>query len=104
SGYFRAAPIVPLSRGLGASTKPGAIQSGELQGRSSVWLPAWLPSASHHHALVLVTTIGPLRGPVTAPCPAQAPPPNPIAAAFGGGHPSSACIPAASTAISSLSA
>jgi hypothetical protein len=24
-GYFRAAPIVPLSRGLGASTKPGAI-------------------------------------------------------------------------------
>jgi ABC-type multidrug transport system permease subunit len=25
-GYFRAAPIVPLSRGLGASTKPGAIQ------------------------------------------------------------------------------
>jgi hypothetical protein len=26
SGYFRAAPIVPLSRGLGASTKPGAIQ------------------------------------------------------------------------------
>lgn len=27
SGYFRAAPIFPLSRGLGASTKPGAIQS-----------------------------------------------------------------------------
>src|SRR5271166_5286029 len=25
SGYFRAAPISPLSRGLGASTKPGAI-------------------------------------------------------------------------------
>ena len=25
SGYFRVAPIVPLSRGLGASTKPGAI-------------------------------------------------------------------------------
>src|SRR5208283_4499714 len=27
SGYFRTAPIVPLSRGLGASTKPGAIHS-----------------------------------------------------------------------------
>src|SRR5213079_2189800 len=26
SGYFRAAPIVPLSRELGTSTKPGAIQ------------------------------------------------------------------------------
>ena len=26
SGYFRAAPIVPLPRGLGASTKPRAIQ------------------------------------------------------------------------------
>ena len=54
--------------------------SGELQGRSSVWLPAWLPSVGHHRALVLVTTIGPLPGAVTAPCPSQAPPPNPIAA------------------------
>ena len=45
-----------------------------------MWLPAWLPSVGHHHALVLVTTIGPLPGAVTAPCPSQAPPPNPIAA------------------------
>ena len=28
SGYFRAAPISPLSRGLGVSTKPGAIHTG----------------------------------------------------------------------------
>jgi len=45
-----------------------------------VWLPAWLPAAGDHHALVLVTTIGPL--PVARPRLAlvQAPPPNPTAA------------------------
>ena len=67
-------------RYLGFAAARCSHRSGELHGRSSVWLPAWLPSAGHHHALVLVTTIGPLPGDVTAPCLAQAPPPNPAAA------------------------
>ena len=47
-------------------------QSGELEGRSSAWLPAWLPAAhdtGHRDALVLVTNIGPSTGAGTA-CPA----------------------------------
>ena len=67
-------------RYLGFAAARCSRPSGELQCRSSVWLPAWLPSAGHHHALVLVTTIGPLPSAVAAHCPAQAPPPNPIAA------------------------
>jgi hypothetical protein len=67
-------------RCLGFAAARRSHPSGELQGRSSVWLPARPPSAGHRHALVLVTTIGPLPGAVTAPCLAQAPPPNPIAA------------------------
>jgi hypothetical protein len=67
-------------RYLGFAAAGCSHPSEELQGRSSVWLPAWLPSAGHHYALVLVTTIGPLPGAVTAPCLAQAPPPNPTAA------------------------
>jgi hypothetical protein len=61
-------------RDLGFVAARCSHPSGELQGRSSVWLPAWLPSVAHHHALALVITIGPLPGAVTAPCPAQAPP------------------------------
>jgi hypothetical protein len=56
-------------RGLGFVTARCSHPSGELQGRSSVWLPAWLPSVGHHHVLVLVTTIGPLPSAVTAPAP-----------------------------------
>jgi hypothetical protein len=54
-----------------------------------VWLPAWLPAAhdtGHRDALVLVTNIGPSTGEGTAPCPAQTPPPNPIAAEPGDGR------------------
>jgi len=40
----------------------------------------------HLSALVLVATSGPSPGEVTAPCPAQAPPPNPIAAEPGDGR------------------
>src|SRR5208282_4340150 len=39
SGYFRAAPIFPLSRGLGASTKPGAIQRWPSNATASDWTP-----------------------------------------------------------------
>jgi hypothetical protein len=67
-------------RDLGLVAARCSSPSGGIQDRSSVWLPAWLPSAAHHHALVLVTTIGPLPGAVTALCPAQTPPPNPAAA------------------------
>jgi hypothetical protein len=45
---------------------------GELEGRSSVWLPVWLPAAEdtgHRGALVLVTGVGPSTGEGTAPCP-----------------------------------
>jgi hypothetical protein len=67
-------------RYLGFAAARCTHPSGEIQGRSSVWLPAWLPSAGQHHALVLVTTIGLVPGAVTAPCRAQTSPPNPIAA------------------------
>ena len=40
----------------------------------------------HLGALVLVTTSGPFPGAVTSPCPAQTPPPNPIAAEPGDGR------------------
>src|SRR5712691_2591836 len=63
-------------------------QSGEAEGRSSVWLPAWLPTAHgawHRDPLVLVTTSGP-SGDVTAAD--QTPPrtrslPNPVTDGFG---------------------
>ena len=40
----------------------------------------------HLGALVLVATSGPFPGEVTSPCPAQTPPPNPIAAEPGDGR------------------
>ena len=64
-------------------------ESEEVEGRSSPWLPAWLPAAhdtGHRNALVLVSNIGPSADEGTAPCPAQTPPPNPTAAEPGDGR------------------
>ena len=52
-------------RDLGRVPVRCSCEPGELEGRSSVWLPAWLPAAHdawHGDALVLVTTFGPLPG------------------------------------------
>jgi hypothetical protein len=60
-----------------------SCESEELEGRSSAWLPAWLPAAydtGHRDALVLVANIGPSTGGGTVADPAQIPPPNPTAA------------------------
>jgi hypothetical protein len=76
-------------RDLGRAAARCSGESGELEGRSSEWLPAWLPAAQdtgHRDALVLVTSIGPSTGEGTAPCPAQTPPPNPTAAGPGDGR------------------
>ena len=63
-------------RDLGLAVAHCSHPSGELQGRSFVWLPAWLPSVGHHHALVLVTATGPFPGAVTAPGPVPGPSPG----------------------------
>ncbi len=76
-------------RHLGRAAACCSRQSGFPQGRSSVWLPAWLPAAhdtGHRDALVLVTHIGPPTGEGTAACPAQTPPLNPTAAGPGDGR------------------
>jgi len=76
-------------RDLGRAAARCSGESGELEGRSSAWLPAWLPAAhytGHRDALVLVTNIGPSTGEGTATCPAQTPPPNPTAAGPGDGR------------------
>ena len=74
-------------RDLGRVPAHCSRESGELEGRSSAWLPSWLPAAhdsGHRDALVLVTNIGP--SPARGPRPAQTPPPNPIAAEPGDGR------------------
>src|SRR5208282_3442634 len=76
-------------RDLGRAAARCPRESGQLEGRSSAWLPAWLPAAhgtGRLGALVLVTTIGPSTGEGTAPCPAQTPPLNPTAAGPGDGR------------------
>jgi hypothetical protein len=76
-------------RDLGRVPARCSPESEELEGRSSAWLPAWLPAAhdtGHCDALVLVTNIGPSADEGTAPCPAQTPPPNPTAAGPGDGR------------------
>src|SRR5438874_60143 len=48
-------------RDLGRAAARCSSESGELVGRSSAWLPGWLPAAHdtrHRDALVLVTSIG----------------------------------------------
>ena len=72
-------------RDLGRVPARCSRQSGELEGRSSAWLPA-AHNTGHRDALVLVTNIGPSTGKGTTPCPAQTPPPNPIAAEPGDGR------------------
>ena len=66
-------------RDLGRAAARRSRESGELEGRSSAWLPA-AHETGHRDALVLVTDIGPSTGERTAPCPAQTPPSNPTAA------------------------
>jgi hypothetical protein len=76
-------------RDLGRVPVGCPCKSERLEGRSSVWLPAWLPAehgAWHRDALVLVTASGPSSGGVAAGCPAQTPPLNPIAAKPGDGR------------------
>jgi hypothetical protein len=76
-------------RGLGLAAVRCSRECGELQGRSSMWLPAWLRAAhdiGHRGALVLVINIGPSTGEETSAVPARTPPPNPIAADLRGGR------------------
>ena len=58
-------------RDLGRAAARCSRESGDLEGRSPVWLPA-AEDTGHRGALVLVTGIGPSTGEGTAPCPAQA--------------------------------
>ena len=64
-------------RDLGRAAVGCPCKSGVPEGRSSVWLPAWLPAAhdiGHRDALVLVTDIGPStgEGDRALPCPGAA--------------------------------
>ena len=81
-------------RDLGRAAARCSGKSGELEGRSSAWLPAWLRAVHDtgcRNALVLVSNIEPSTGDGIARCPAQALPrtrllPNLVTDGFGQGR------------------